>query len=89
MKCRCDIDPPYDVCKDCGERVIATITRRGKKMPVDSEPSATGSVLMHEEGGIVHSRSIAYPPQTIALERACRHQSHYYTCKKNQVRRIS
>jgi hypothetical protein len=35
-----------DLCKSCGARVQWAMTERGKRMPVDYEPSPAGNILL-------------------------------------------
>ncbi len=39
-------------CRSCGASIVWTVTEKGKKMPVDAEPTLDGNiVLIHKEVG--------------------------------------
>lgn len=71
--------PPSE-CKKCGAEILWAETKRGKRMPVDAEPTPGGNVELHEFRGellahVHNARSIA-----AARQRAELHTSHFQTC---------
>jgi len=39
-------------CRNCGENIIWTITRKGKRMPVDAEPVSKGKFILDPENEV-------------------------------------
>lgn len=64
-----------DHCRSCHAPVIWSVTAKGKRMPVDAEPVATGNIKLFVNGsGIVYS-SKPGPSETEE-----RYLPHFATC---------
>jgi hypothetical protein len=75
-------NPSRASCGDCGKPILWTTTEAGKSQPVDSDPMASGPVLVHWEGRRARSR-VYRPddddsPPPYGHER--RHVPHAATC---------
>jgi hypothetical protein len=38
-----------DLCRSCGAPIVWTVTRKGKRMPVDAEPVSNGKFVLENE----------------------------------------
>lgn len=67
-------------CDSCGARVLWTLTRTGRSMPVDELPHADGNVVLWQDGGkgplIAHVLSKGDDVDVLTA----RHKSHFATC---------
>ncbi len=70
-------------CRSCGEPVIWTTTSKGKRMPVDAEPSSEGTFDLQEDGDTVNA---AWAPKGSSPDL---HLSHFSTCPQSKEWRKS
>lgn len=66
-------------CASCGAPVVWTITKAGKRMPVDAERVPNGNILLYEVGAEIHCQ-VGLQVQTDRAYRLGRFVSHYATC---------
>lgn len=64
-------------CKTCDRPMIWTVTERDKRMPVDAQPSDTGTVALSTQNGVVRSRVL---PVKLRFGRKDLRTSHFATC---------
>jgi len=65
-------------CRSCGADMIWTVTRSGKKMPMDAEPSSNGTFELHEmANGEVHAEFVPEKDRNADMDL---YQSHFSTC---------
>lgn len=66
-------------CKSCGAEILWVKTIKGRGMPLDSQPSPRGNVIISENGTALVYRE----PSAIAAryENEPRYLSHFATCK--------
>lgn len=67
-----------DKCRSCGRPIIWTITSKGKRMPVDAEPSPDGNVALDEGPDGAVRASVTGPAPGLIPEP--RYTSHFATC---------
>jgi hypothetical protein len=75
--------PSRTTCRSCNEPIIWVVTEQGKRMPLDVEPTETGTVALREQTpgvGRVVSRNGRYPGQKLYV-------SHFATCRFSQAHR--
>ena len=71
-------------CRSCNAKVIWTETERGRRMPVDATPVATGNLILRQREHrcplAVHIDSALEPlrPHEAAIQE--RYVSHFVTC---------
>ncbi len=63
-------------CRSCNAEIVWAVTRHGKHMPVDAEPSADGNVELVDDAGTM--RATVHGQAT--LDAGPLHLSHYVTC---------
>ena len=63
-----------DNCRSCGEPIVWTVTKNGKKMPVDAEASSEGTFALEDDGRNV---AAVFHPKGSAPDL---HESHFGTC---------
>lgn len=70
---------PYKTspCGSCQASVIWTVTDRGKRMPVDAQPSKDGSIALTAEGLGVRARVVEVK---FRFGRKDLHTSHFASC---------
>lgn len=68
-------------CKSCGAAIVWARTIGGKRMPVDAEPSAGGSVVLHGDGTCTVV-PLSGKPDGVSL-----HKSHFATCPNAEEHR--
>lgn len=67
-------------CRSCGAAITWTLTRSGKKMPVDSLPAEDGNFYLEKgEDGEFYSHHVRGYPGKLP-EDVYRHHSHFSTC---------
>jgi len=66
-------------CRSCRARIVWAITERGKRMPLDEQPSAEGTFVVRPVygDGVVVLRAISAPE---AGTDEPKHTSHFATC---------
>ena len=74
-----------DKCRHCGASIIWTVTRRGKRRPVDALPHVAGTlqVVFHETGQSPDSLDLA-PELRAEAEYGSLYVAHMATCTRNQ-----
>lgn len=73
-------------CRSCNAAVIWTVTKSGKKMPVDAKPDPDGQLCVWRNDSGVHSRHQDDAPQFVQ-DRPSRFTSHFATCPNAQKHR--
>jgi hypothetical protein len=65
-------------CRSCGAEIVWAITERGKRMPLDAEPSEAGTFVVRSrvEGERVVLHALYAPEAGAGLH----HTSHFATC---------
>lgn len=65
-------------CRSCNAEIIWTVTRNGKRMPVDFEPTPTGDFVLDKEsdGSFTSNRYSHF----VHDESRPRRKSHFETC---------
>ena len=68
-------------CSSCGGKIFWAITRTGKSMPVDAEPSESGPLVLNLRGGEFGKLHVEkfYAPKHGSADRR-RYTSHFSTC---------
>ena len=64
-------------CTSCKKPVIWTVTDKSKRMPVDAQPTADGSVALTVDGANVRARVVEVK---FRFGRKDLHTSHFATC---------
>lgn len=78
-------EAPADLadCRSCGAPVIWTVTERGKRMPVDAEPTPDGNIRLEQSTGGAPLTAVYLPSGTGSLLAAGeRYTSHFATCEQ-------
>lgn len=71
-------------CRSCKAEILWVITQKGKRMPVDKEPTENGNLELHDQGqyrpplAIVHS---------VKAPGVLRYISHFATCPQSKQHR--
>ena len=65
-------------CRSCKAEIIWTRTERGKRMPVDAEPSSAGNFVLQGEDDPPLAERL--PNDAAATYTGEKHQSHFETC---------
>lgn len=73
-------------CRSCGAEVIWTVTKTGKKMPVDAKPDPDGKLIVWKNDAGVHARYEDDAPAFVQ-NRPSRFTSHFATCPQAQQHR--
>lgn len=70
---------PVEECRTCKKRIIWTQTERGKRMPVDADPTGDGNVALrwHADSTTVLS---SIPQPHLAFGRRDLRKSHFAQC---------
>jgi hypothetical protein len=74
-----------DNCRSCKAQIIWTMTERGRRMPVDAEPSKKGNIMLHPRPDDQAPLAIYLTTEQIAafdgsLQRHRLFTSHFVTC---------
>lgn len=69
-------------CKFCGEEIIWTVTRKGKKMPVDAEPVSKGKFILDPENELGDVPAVFIGDKDKYTGE--RYDSHFETCPARQ-----
>ncbi|QVL32326.1 hypothetical protein KIH39_26425 [Telmatocola sphagniphila] len=64
-------------CASCGAKMLWSTTKSGRSMPLDTEPAATGNILLHPDGTceVVPSAELEAKRNETPL-----YLSHFATC---------
>jgi len=65
-------------CKGCGAEMVWARTARGKKMPLDAEPSRDGNFVL--EGDPIDPETRRLPNDEAARYTGDKHTAHWGTC---------
>ncbi|MEU7174700.1 MULTISPECIES: hypothetical protein [Micromonospora] len=68
---------PTTVCGSCKQPVIWTVTDKSKRMPVDAQPTADGTVALTVAGSQVRSRVVE---AKFRFGRRDLHKAHFSSC---------
>jgi hypothetical protein len=76
-----------DHCRSCKAEIVWAITERGKRMPVDKEPSTKGNIMLVWRTNDEPPLAVYLTTEQIAafdgsLQRHRLHLSHFVTCKE-------
>jgi hypothetical protein len=66
-------------CRSCDAEIIWAVTSKGKRMPVDAEPSESGNVELDRSGRVPLAIVHAQPP----MEATNLHMAHHATCPQS------
>lgn len=64
-------------CRSCGAPILWATTASGRKMPVDAEPVADGTLVLRERDGEVFVVVAANAESNVV---GPRHRAHFATC---------
>jgi hypothetical protein len=71
-----------EACRSCKHAIIWAETIAGKQMPVDAAPTATGTIQLSKEDGVVRARVVRCQlPPDCEVHQDLR-TSHFATCKQ-------
>ena len=68
---------PTTPCGSCKQPVIWTVTDKSKRMPVDAQPTADGTVALTVDGSQVRSRVVE---AKFRFGRKDLHKAHFSSC---------
>jgi len=79
------MDDGLKKCRSCGARIFWATSVHGRAMPIDAEPSVTGTLFVSRSGVAVHCQS---DHGLAATERGDpKYVSHFATCPGAELHR--
>lgn len=75
--------PQTSSCRSCEAEIIWVETEKGKKMPIDADPSADGRFELSSDGKSVHCHPAGVAAQLRVLGRDL-YSSHFETCPDSE-----
>ncbi len=73
--------PPATQCRSCRAEIIWGKTQNGKNMPVDAQPSRSGTVVLDVHNGVVYA-GVLLGAQLASVRRSTRplYEPHWVNC---------
>lgn len=66
-----------DHCRSCGAPIRWTISAKGRRLPIDPEPSPDGNITLEDRGQYREPRAVAH---TVKAPDVVYYISHFATC---------
>ncbi len=73
-------------CKNCGEEIRWAVTKKGKNMPVDAEPTTSGKFLLEPVEGQANKFAAVWIGENDPYEGE-RFDCHFDTCTETDPRK--
>lgn len=83
------VDTATKTCRSCGAQVLWTVTHKGKRMPVDAEPTPDGNLRLRWPGDGDRTPIAEYPGKEHGTlfdeaDNGLRYTSHFATCSHSR-----
>lgn len=77
---------PGDNCRSCGNPIVWAVTKRGKNIPIDPQPTPNGNILLRDN--IAGHKDAVYLSAAIQPNPGeKKYTSHFATCPNSKAHR--